>query len=32
MDEHDTGIISQCDITFDLVLNKGHSDLYFMVQ
>ena len=25
-------IMSQCDTTFDLKINVGHSDLYFMVQ
>ena len=26
------GIMSQCDVTFDLKINEGHGDLYFMVQ
>ena len=26
------GIMSQCDTTFDLKINVGHRDLYFMVQ
>ena len=26
------GIISQCDLTFDLIINVGHIDLYFMIR
>ena len=25
-------IMSQCDATFDIKINVGHSDLYFIVQ
>ena len=32
IDEHQTLIMGQCIITFDLKINVGDSDLYFMVQ
>ena len=32
MYEHHTFWMRQCDVTFDLKINIGHSDLYFMDQ
>ena len=32
MYEHHTGIMSQYDLMYDLKINVGHCDLYFMVQ